>query len=72
MNSDLFDKKISESLEQNEDQLPSFTNKETVWKNIESKLQKSRRIKLFCYMTLSAAACTVLIVLFRSKQINKE
>ena len=64
MESDLFDKKISESLEQNENLLPTFANKEIVWKNIERKLQKSRRIKLFYYTAISAAACVALIIGF--------
>ena len=75
MDNNLFNKKVSDLLEQNEDMLPSFANKEIVWKNIESKLQKSRRIKLFYYIAISAAACVILTVcfpfLFHSEQINK-
>ncbi|MCL2649783.1 MAG: hypothetical protein FWD60_02005 [Candidatus Azobacteroides sp.] len=75
MDTDLFDKKISELLTQNEDRLPSFANKEMVWKNIESKLQKSRRIKLFYFAALSAVASVVLVLsftfLFHSEHINE-
>ena len=75
MDSNLFDKKISELLEQNKELLPSFANKEIVWKNIESRLQKPLRIKLFRYMAVSAAACVVLVLsftfLFHSERINK-
>ena len=75
MDNNLFNKKISELLEQNEDMLPSFANKEIVWKNIEYKLQKSRRIKLFYYTAISAAACVILTVsfpfLFHLERINK-
>ncbi|MDR0231557.1 MAG: hypothetical protein LBI82_05500 [Dysgonamonadaceae bacterium] len=75
MDSNLFDKKISELLEQNENSLPSFTNKEIVWKDIESKLQKPRKIKLLYYTVISAAACVALVVgltfFSRSERINE-
>lgn len=76
MNTDLFDKKIAELLEQNENRLPTFTNKESVWSDIERKLQKPGRVKLFRYAALVAAACIVPIVgftfLYRTEQSEKE
>lgn len=64
MNKDLFDTKIAELLEQNENLLPNFDNKESVWENIERRMQKSRRVKIFRYAALIAAACIVPIVGF--------
>jgi len=76
MNKDLFTGEIAELLEQNENLLPGFANKEMVWKSIESKLRKkSRKIKLFRYAAIVSAACIISAVcftfFFQTEQINE-